>query len=238
MSQDVWYCYIPAVQASAFHFLKERSGPSPDKDIRSPVLCERGASDSGGQWRPFKVTGGNLGQRSRERSLWQGVSLRGDASFVSVPVTGAPRRDHASRPIGQRGRERDGKIPLPESAGMLSHMTDTARSHGKMRQIVGNQLHCLKRGSLYRLVCALPALKLQNCITRWKRRKSFRLCPSVGTTVNCLSLSVHSSRFEAYFLVTSLHNRGIPSLGKFQDTYIQCLFIYEVLYTVLSLIKP
>lgn len=38
-----------------------------------------------------------------------GVSLWGNASFVNVPVTRAHRHDHASRPIGRRGRERDGK---------------------------------------------------------------------------------------------------------------------------------
>lgn len=86
--------------------------------------------------------------RHRAKSLARGVSLRGDASFVSVPVTGAPRRHHASRLIGRRGRTRDGKIPLPESTGMLSHMTDAAQSHVKMRQIAGNQLHHLKCSSL------------------------------------------------------------------------------------------
>lgn len=35
----------PAIQVSV---LKERSGPSNDKEICSPVMCERGLSDSEG----------------------------------------------------------------------------------------------------------------------------------------------------------------------------------------------
>lgn len=80
--------------------------------------------------------------------------------------------------LGQKERWKD---PPPESSTTLSHMTDAARSHVKMRQIAANQLHHLNCSSLN---------------TGWV---SFLLLlfASVDTRANCLSFTLHASRFEA-----------------------------------------